>query len=422
MSAASFCLIKASQKIIIALMEWLNRILNRFEKKPRRIFLDYASATPVLKEVGQEMVKYFSRNFYNPSAIYQEALEVKKEVEDYRSRVAGLVGAGKQEIVFTAGGTESVNLAILGAFEEYSKTAKGKPHIIISAIEHPAVVRAAEEVVRRGGEMSVVEVDEEGVVSIESLKKLLKKNTFLVSITLANSEIGTVEPVAKIGRIIKEERKARGAGYPLLHTDASAAPGFLEVKLEALQCDMLTLDGSKIYGPKGVGILATRRGVKLHPIIFGGSQERGRRPGTTNPAMIAGIARALEIAARDRESEAKRLESMRQKFIEKVIRALPHAIINGSSDAHLPNIVSISIPNTLSEFLLLKLDKEGVLVSVGTACSFDEKVSGSPIIRAIGKPELSESTLRFSFGRGTSEKELKIATEIFCREARNLIK
>ena len=286
---------------------------------------------------------------------------------------------------------------------------------------------AAEEVVRRGGEMSVLPVDEEGVISIEALKKMLKRTTFVVSIGLANSEIGVIQPVAKVGRLLREIRKIRSHDsanfpYPLLHSDASAAPGYLNVNLESLQCDLVTLDGAKIYGPKGVGILAVRRGVKLRPIILGGGQEQGRRAGTANPALIAGFTIALEIAVRDREKECERLENLRQYFIERMIKDLPHAIVNGSTEHHLPNIVSVSVPGILSELLLLKLDREGVLVSVGTTCSLDERVSGSPVITALGKPELAESTLRFSFGRFTTEREVKEAVEIFCRLGLKVIK
>lgn len=379
--------------------------------------MDYASATPVLREVKRAMEIFESKAFYNPSAIYEEGVWVKKKVEDFRAMVAVLVGAGAKEIIFTGSGTESVNLAILGVFEAFRQVqgerSKDKPHIIISAIEHPAVVKATEEAVRRGAEVSTCRVDEFGVISLEHLKKLIKKNTILVSIGLSNSEIGTVQPISKVGRLLREERKKRNSEYPLLHTDASSAPSYINVNIEALQCDLLTLDGSKIYGPKGVGILATRRGVNLRPIIFGGNQERGMRAGTVSPALIAGFSKALEIALRDREQERTRLESLRQDFIAQVVKALPEAIINGSNEVHCPNIVSMSIPGALSEFLLLKLDKLGVIVSVGSACSYDERESGSPVIAALGKKELRESTLRFSFGRFTTKKDLDEAIKVF---------
>ena len=379
--------------------------------------MDYASSTPVLKEVREVMDKYYTKDFYNPGAIYQEALGVKSDISEARKKVARILGASSSGIVFTSSGTESNNLAILGAYQKSLETFV-KPHILVSNIEHPAVLKACEEVVRRGGEMSLVEVDEYGVVSLESLKKNLKKNTFLVSIGLANSEIGTVEPVSKAGRIIKEFRKENNSKYPLLHTDASQAPSYLPVGVEQLQVDLLTIDASKIYGPKGSALLAIRSGVEILPVTVGGSQERGLRAGTENPSAIVGLAKALEIAERDREGELERLEALREEFIKLVEEKIPEAVINGSRESHLPNIVSISIPNTLSEFILLKLDKEGVMVSVGTTCSLDELVSGSPVIEALGKGYLKESTLRFSFGREINLNEVKQVVEKLYRVTR----
>jgi len=396
--------------------------------KPKRIYLDYASATPVLPEVRQVMEKYWSHDFYNPSAIYKEGLEVKKEVEECRVRLGRSLGVTPAGIIFTSSGTESDNLAILGSFEEALKTIK-KPHVIISSIEHSAVVAAAQEIVRRGGEMSVVEVDKEGVVTLEMIKKLLKKNTFLISIGLANNEIGTIQPISKIGRLVSEFRKNNKSSYPYLHTDASTAPSYLNVDISSLQADFLTLDGSKIYGPKGVGVLALRRDVKLRPLTLGGGQEGGRRAGTLNPALISGFTQAFEIAMRDRAREASRLETFRKYFIEQVTKHLPKAIINGSENNHLPNIVSVSLPaspagrpGTLAELILLKLDQAGVMVSVGSACSLDERVSGSPVITALGKKDLAESTLRFSFGRFTTVKEFKEAVKIFCLIGESVLK
>jgi cysteine desulfurase len=362
------------------------------------------------------MEPYWSRDFFNPSAIYVEGQAVKKVLDLERIKMAKLLGVGHKNIIFTSGGTESANLAILGAFEESLSTLK-RPHLIISSTEHSAVARAAEEVKRRGGEVSVVEVNEEGVVSFESLKSLIKKSTFLVSIGLASSEIGTVQPVAKFARLIKEYRRINNTEYPYLHTDASQAPNYLPISLENLQVDLLTLDASKVYGPRGIGALVVKTGVKIRPIIVGGQQEGSLRAGTPNTSLIVGFVRALEIALKDREKEAKRLEVLRSHFVERVVKYLPQAIINGSKESHLPNMVSVSSPGILSEFLLLKLDAEGVLVSVGSACSHDERESGSPVIRALGKPELAESTTRFSFGRFTTADEIKRAVEIFARVA-----
>ena len=297
-----------------------------------------------------------------------------------------------------------------------------KPHIIISAIEHPAVTAAAAEVVRRGGEMSTCEVNEEGVISIAALKKLLKENTVLVSIALANHEIGTIQPIAKIGRLLSEFRKTRHSAYPYLHTDASQAPSYLDVSIDSLHADLFTLDAAKIYGPKGIGLLVARRGVKIHPVIFGGGQEGGRRAGTANPALIAGFALALEIVSKDRAKESRRLENLRQSFIESIKTCLPEIVVNGPTVIRLPNIASVSVPGVMTEFILLKLDQAGMMVSVGSACSYDDKISGSPVIRALGKPELSESTLRFSFGRFTTRQDVRQAAQIFCRVACSMVK
>ncbi len=400
--------------------------MNWFEKKrpacrQGRIFLDHASTTPVLPEVEKAMHKYWSKDFYNSSAIYQEGLQVKKDIEEYRKRSAHLLGVSSDGIIFTASGTESNNLAILGAFEKSLETIK-VPHLVISTIEHPSVVSAAEEVARRGGELSMCEVDEEGRVSPEELKKLLRPNTFLVSIGMANGEIGTIQPITKIGRIVREYRKELASSYPYLHTDASQAVNYIDVNLESLHVDLLTLDGSKIYGPKGVGALALRKAIKISPAVFGSRQEGGRRAGTLNTALISGFVLAHESAKKDMAKESARLENLRNEFVELVSKNLPQAIFNGSLEKHLPNIVSVSVPNTLSEFIVLKLDSEGVMVSVGSACSNDERESGSPVIMALGKKDLSESTIRFSFGRFTTRGEIKKAGEIFCRVAKDVLK
>lgn len=393
--------------------------MNLFHKK--RIYLDHAATTPVLNEVRKEMEKYWSHSFHNPSALYREGVEVKGKLEEYRTRVARILGVGKKDIVFTSGGTESDNLAIIGVFEFYKDLprARGKkPHMIISSIEHPAVVEAAREVERRGGEVTVVGVDGEGLVSPEEVVKLIRPETFLVSIMLANNEIGTVEPISKIGRLIREEKKKRernetGGNYPYFHTDASQAANYLTLNVESLNVDLLTLDSSKFYGPKGAGVLVVRPSVSIRPITWGGGQEGGLRSGTENLALISGFCIALEIAIRDREKEVARLRSLKDHFIKKIIKNVPQALINGSDQYSLPNIVNVSVPDVLSEMLLLALDQGGVIASVGSACSGIDREDGSPVLRAIGKSELDQSTLRFSFGRNTSISDIDQTLKIF---------
>jgi len=387
----------------------------------KRIFLDYASATPILPEAERVMKKYYSENFYNPGAIYFEAESVRRDIESFRAKIARLLGAQSKEIIFTSGGTESDNLAILGVLEK-AREKIGCPELIISAIEHPAVFSAAQEWERRGGKLSVAGVDGYGRVKLDELEKMITPECALISVSLANSEIGVIQPIAKIGRLVRAARKKYGGDYPLLHTDASAAAPVIRTNIEALQCDLMTLDAAKIYGPKGAGILALRRGVDIHPLLFGGGQERGRRSGTLAPALIAGMVKALELVEKDKEKEGERLLSLRLAFITKLSEKLPQAIVNGPPENFLPSLLSVSVPGILSEFLLLKMEKEGVLASVGSACSYDEKTSGSPVIRAIGRTELSESTVRFSFGRMTTKREINRATDIFCRNSQNMVK
>lgn len=384
----------------------------------KRIFLDHASTTPVLPEVRRAMEKYWLKDFYNPSAIYEEGLHIRRDIEAFRANVARLLSAGAKDVIFTGSGTESDNLAILGTFEASRATFK-KPHLIISSVEHPAVREAANEVVRRGGEVSIVPVDENGLVSPQSVLECITDETFLVSIMLANNEIGTIEPVSKIARLVRENRKKRESEYPYIHTDASQAANYIHVDVTRLNVDLLTLDGSKLYGPKGIGVLVARPNVHLRPMIFGGGQEKGLRSGTENAALIAGFSTALEIASRDREYETARLEDLRVFFIQEIKRSVPNVVINAEHVPHLPHIVSVSIPGYIAEFIAIKLDRNGILVSTGSACGTRGETGGSETIRAIGFPELGESTIRFSFGRNTTKKDLVRALYEFSRALEN---
>jgi cysteine desulfurase len=376
--------------------------------RKRKIYFDHAATTPVLPEVKKVMEKYWTKDFYNPSAIYDEGKKMQQELASWRTRAARVLEVGARDVVFTASGTESDNLAILGVFE----AVRGKvevPHVIISAIEHPGIREAVEEVKRRGGEVSVVSVNEKGVVSPENVLKEIRPNTVLISLMLANNEIGTMLPVSRVSRLVKEYRKEHQSTFPYIHTDASQAANYVRLALPSLGVDMLTLDASKMYGPKGVGLLVVRPPVVLHPIIFGGGQERGLRAGTENLALIAGFVRALEIAQSDQESESARLHKLKMYFMENIQILLPHAIIN-TSDESLPNIVSISFPDLLAEFLVIKLDRLGVMVSAGSACSNLDQTNGSTLV-ALGKEDLKDSTLRFSFGRSTTKKDIQVTLE-----------
>lgn len=317
--------------------------------------MDYASATPMLPEVVREMEKYFSREFYNPNAIYEEGVRVSLEVMKFRSQIAKILGVAKESIIFTSGGTEANVLAIRGV-----KNAK----VFIEEESHPSVFDTAKDLPKA---------------------PTWQKATLVSSVTTDN----------KLGREIREERKKKNSDYPLLHIDASQTANYFDIKLEALACDILTLDSAKLYGPKGIGALIVRKGVKLDL----------PPQGTPPVPLIAGMAKALEITLRDKESERKRLTSLSARFAEIVQEKIPEAEVSVVA----PNIVNVSVPSILPEFLVLALDRAGVLVSAGPACDAH-------------KPEPPETPVRFSFGRFTTEKELKEAAKIFCSTAQNLIK
>ncbi len=385
--------------------------LFRSTKNTKRIFLDFASTTPQLSEVSEVMKKYQREAFYNPSAIYQEGTILRDDLLRLRKTVAQVLHASPTDIIFTSGGTESNNLALLGIFEAFRKNIK-KPHFIISSIEHSAITEAAKEIENRGGAVSTIEVDENGKVDPEKLRSLLKEETVLVSIMLANNEIGTIEPISRLSRVIKEFRKDKEKNHPYFHTDASQAANYLSLDITSLGIDLMTLDGSKIYGPKGSGILLVRPNVNIEPIIFGGGQEGGMRSGTENVALIAGFTKALEIAQKNKDKERDRLEKLKIYFIENIEKEFPGMIINTPKKDSLPNIISISIPDQIGEFLAIKLDQKGIMVSTGSSCGIFKDVGGSNTIKSIGKKDLAESTLRFSLGKTTEEKDLKKTLQI----------
>lgn len=347
--------------------------------KKKRIFLDYAASEE------------------NPSAIYAEGVAAKKKLEDARTNIARVLEVQARDIVFTSGGTETDNLALLGVFEK-AKEKVSVPHVVISSIEHPAVKECAKEIVRRGGEMTVVEA-EEGIVSAEKVMKAIKENTVLVSIMYANNETGAIQSVSKISKLVLEHRKSRNTKFPYVHTDASQAGNFLSLNMSSVGADLMTLDASKMSGPKGAGLLVIRPQVEISPIIFGGGQERGLRSGTENISAITAFAEALERAQKNREVESARLEKLKNIFISAIEKELPQAIINTPKKHSLPHIVSLSFPLMLHEFLAIKLDEKGICVSTGSSCSSS-------------KDEEEKGALRFSFGKETTARDIKEAIRV----------
>ncbi len=383
-------------------------ILNIFKGKGAtsdRVFLDYASTTPIDEKVKDKMLEAEDL-FANPSALYTEALASKQLLTSARKRVADLLNAQPKEIYFTGGGTEGNNIALLGVFEAF-KNSDSIPHFIVSAIEHPSVLEVCEEIKRRGGEISIVNAGEDGVVEPKNIISEIKDNTVLVSVMYANNEIGTIQPVKEIAKGIKEWRKKNNSRLPYFHTDACQAALYMELDVLKLGVDLLTLDGIKIYGPRASGILFVRNDTTINPLQFGGGQEKGLRSGTENVANALGMATALDIAENMREDESERLKVMRDKTIKSILEAFPNASLNGSWEKRLPNNINICFPGIDSEFVVINLDVHGIAASYSSSCMTLKEDSSSYVIENLGKADCSKSSLRFTLGRDTKEDDLE---------------
>ncbi len=354
----------------------------------REIYLDYASSTSVDKEVQRETSHAFSI-YGNPSSFNTAGHEAKKALEDARSRIAKIVGAKSKEIIFTASGSESNNLAIIGA----ALTNKGK-HIVTSNIEHKSVLAPIEYLVKeKGYKITYVKADKNGYIKPEDVAKAVKKDTVLVSIMHGNNEVGTIEPIRKIVHVVRKKNPD-----VLFHTDACQTAGYLNIKANEWDVDLMTFNSSKVYGPKGVAALFVRMGTLIDPLIKGGDQEMGLRSGTENVAGAIGFAKAMEIAVKKRAKEVERLTKLRDYFVEKISGAK----LNGHKD-RLPNFVNVSFPKKDSEYLVLKLDKYGIRTSSGSAC----QVHGSShVLEALGIKEKDWGTIRFSLGRSTKREDI----------------
>ena len=381
-------------------------------KKVSHIYMDYAAATPVDEAVLARMKKYWSEDFGNPGSIHDFGVSASRAVEQARKDVAGVLGARAEEVIFTSGGTESNNLAVLGAARAAkTREPNKKHHIIVSAIEHHSVLKSCEELAclrsqaHEGFEISYIPVGENGIVNPNDIKATIKANTILVSVMYANNEVGAIQPIKEIARIIKKER-ADGGVYPLFHTDACQAPGLLPIKTESLGVDLMTLSGAKIYGPKGSGILYVKKGTPISPIVFGGGQERGLRSGTPDVASIVGFAEALKIADVKREKESARLTELRDYFISKLKSGVSNAELNGDEKARLPNNVNIYFPRADAEQFVIELDVAGFAVSAGSACSSREEAPSHVLLALFGSEKRAMQSLRFTFGRNTAKKDI----------------
>ena len=377
--------------------------------KPRRIYLDYASATPVRKE-ARRAYEEASGFVGNPGSIHQEGVEAKLSLEESRSAIAKELGCKAREIMFTASLTESNNLAILGHANNLMSTRKATPcglegtHWIVSSIEHQSVLECFGEIERRGGKVTHIDPEANGVVSAQKLANALRPETVLVSIGWANSEIGTIQPVREISFAIQVHEKKVG-GAVLLHSDAGQGPLYLSPEVHTLGVDLFSLGSGKLYGPRGIGALYMGKRCELAPVIIGGGQERSMRAGTEAPALAAGFASVLRAAEEERHSESVRLRKLRDQLAEDLMVRIPNAVVNGDIEEMLPHMLNISIPGINSEYVVLALDRAGVAVSTKSACS-EGRLNESHVVAALpGGSERSQSTIRCSLGRDTTEKD-----------------
>ncbi|KKR45145.1 MAG: Cysteine desulfurase [Parcubacteria group bacterium GW2011_GWA2_40_14] len=375
-----------------------------------RVFLDYVSTTPVVPEVVEKMREVERELWANPSALYGEAISAKEKLVEARQSIANILGCQKNDIVFTSGGTESNNLALLGIFEA-NRTKDFTPHIVTTKIEHSSILETCKEIERRGGQVTYLPVSNEGIVSIKDVKSAIKENTVLVSVMYANNEIGTIQPIKEIGRIIKNWRQKNMSRMPLdiklpyFHTDACQGAS-LTLDLQKLGVDMMTLDGIKMYGPRGAGILYVKSGTNISPVLFGGGQERGLRSGTENLPAAVGLACAMELAEKMKERESVRLTEIRDYAILKILETFPEASLNGSGKLRLPNNINICFPGLDAEFAVISLDVLGIACSYSSSCQTLKEDSSSYVISALGKADCNKSSLRFTLGRESTKEDI----------------
>ncbi|MGI8543066.1 MAG: cysteine desulfurase NifS [Aridibacter sp.] len=383
----------------------------------RRVYLDNSATTPIDREVVEAMLPFLTEKFGNASSIHFFGQEARGAVDKARHQAAELINARQNQIVFTSGGTESNNLAIRGFCEANDSYGK---HIITSEIEHPAVKNVCEILEKRGFEITYLPVYEDGIIKIEDLRKAVRTETILVSIMTGNNEIGTIQPVAEIGEIVRELREQ---GQKIrFHTDAVQAVGKIPVDVETIGCDLLSISGHKINAPKGIGALFVGRGVRLQNQNLGGHQERERRGGTENVAQIVALGKACEIARKNLSENYEHLKNLRDAFEKAVLEKIPHTKINGNLHKRLPHVSNISFEFVEGEGLLINLDLQGIAVSTGSACS-SGSLEPSPVILALGEDEkLARGAVRFSFGRFNTDEDVEYVLKALPKAVENLRK
>lgn len=361
-----------------------------------KIYLDNAATTQTRPEVVEAMLPYFSEKYGNPSSIYEFASQNKRAVDEARETISKAIGADISEIYFTGSGTEADNWAIKATAEQYQS--KGN-HIITSKIEHHAVLHTCQHLEKKGFDVTYIDVDEDGIIKLDQLKRAIRPSTILISIMFANNEIGTIQPIKEIGEIAKDHNI-------LFHTDAVQAFGQLEIDVEDMGIDMLSASGHKLHGPKGIGFLYIKKGVRIRSFIHGGAQERQRRAGTENVPAIVGFAKAVEIAMDNMEERNSKQIKLRDYFIKKILNEVPYSRLNGDSNKRLPNNANISFEFIEGESLLILLDMNNICASSGSACT-SGSLDPSHVLLAIGLPhEIAHGSLRITLSEYNTKEEI----------------
>ena len=368
----------------------------------KRIYLDNAATTPADKRVLEAMLPCFTEIYGNPSSLHAFGQDARHIMEESRDKIASFIGAKPEEIVFTSGGTESNNSAIKGI--AYARRDKGN-HIITSKIEHHSILEPCRFLEKQGFEVTYLPVDKYGIVDPDEVKKAITDKTILISVMHANNEIGTIQPIREIGKTARD----KGVYF---HTDAVQTLGHLPIDVNDLNVDIISASGHKLYGPKGVGMLYIRKGVRIHSFMHGGDQEKGRRASTHNVPAIVGFGKAIELAKQKMVTETVQLTSLRDNLIKGILSKIDHSFLNGHHELRLPNNVNVSIPYVEGESMLMNLDMEGIACSTGSACA-SSSLEPSHVLTATGvSPELAHSSLRFSLGRSTTKDDIEYVLEV----------
>ena len=366
------------------------------------IYLDNSATTPIKSEVLQEMMPYLTTEYGNASSLYSVGRNAKRAIEKARNRVAELLNCNHNEIYFTGGGSESDNIALKGF--AYANKEKGN-HIITSKIEHPAILETCKTLERQGFEVSYINVNEDGIIDVEELRKSIKSNTILISVMTANNEVGTIQPIEEIAKIAHDNNV-------VFHTDAVQAIGNVKIDVEKMRIDLLSLSSHKINGPKGVGALYIKNGIEVEKFINGGHQEKDRRAGTENVAGIVGLGKAAEIARKNMETHIRNLSKVRDYYIKKVQKEIPNIRINGSMENRLPGNANISFKGVNASELIFKLDERGICVSSGSACS-SGNTNPSHVLTAMNVPEVYlNSAIRTTFGDNNTFEQVDYVVKI----------